>query len=36
MERLEAGTATTPMKDVMEELGITEDELAAAEDVAIE
>ena len=36
MERLEAGTATTPMKDVMEELGITEEELAATEDVAIE
>jgi len=37
MERLSANTApTTPMVDVMRELGITEEALDAAEDVAIE
>lgn len=36
MDRLSGSAATTPMGDVMKELGITEEELAAAEDVAIE
>lgn len=36
MERLEANSAGTPMEDVMEELGITEEELSATEDVIIE
>ena len=37
MERLSANTApATPMDDVMRELGITEEELDAAEDVVIE
>ena len=37
MERLSTNTApTTPMDDVMRELGITEEALDAAEDVGIE
>ena len=37
MERLSTNTApATPMHDVMQELGITEEELDAAEDVVIE
>ena len=36
MERLEVNSAGTPMEDVMEELGITEEELSATEDVIIE
>ena len=36
-ERLEGNTApATPVSDVMKELGISEEELAAAEDVVIE
>ena len=37
MERLSTNTApATPMDDVMQELGVTKEELDAAEDVAIE
>lgn len=36
MERLSAGSAATPMEDVMKELGITDEELDDAEDVVIE